>query len=120
MLRLIHSKAVPFFRTQARGPLLDVPFVVGVITAPAPNTGAYLRVEPDGLARVGGTPNLVLGAWGCGAFGTPPAIAINAFRRWLFDPRFEGRFERVVFAVYGKDRPGRANQAAFQEAFGGL
>ena len=67
-----------------RGDMLDVPFWASVVTVPAPNKrGAASNVPQDVLAHVmterlkkmlflavrKGYKNLVLGAWGCGAFG---------------------------------------------------
>ncbi|TNF32068.1 MAG: TIGR02452 family protein, partial [Deltaproteobacteria bacterium] len=69
-----------------------------------------------GLARAMGHRTLVLGAWGCGAFGNAPADAAEAFAAWLEDPRHRGAFERVVFAVYDPWPP-RANLRTFRERF---
>jgi len=47
--------------------------------------------------------NLVLGAWGCGAFGNPPKGVALAFRR-LLTSEFAGCFDRVWFAIIGGER----------------
>ena len=47
-----------------------------------------------------GQRNIVLGAWGCGAFGNPPAGVAAAFRR-LLHYEFAGYFDRVWFAIIG-------------------
>lgn len=47
--------------------------------------------------------NLVLGAWGCGAFGNPPKGVALAFRR-LLTHEFAGCFDRVWFAIIGGER----------------
>jgi len=44
-------------------------------------------------------PNVVLGAWGCGAFGNPPDLVAAIFRGQLQSPEFRGAFRKVVFAV---------------------
>ena len=41
---------------------------------------------------------MVLGAWGCGAFGCDPARTAKDFRRAL-EGDFEGVFSDIVFAV---------------------
>ena len=43
--------------------------------------------------------NLVLGAFGCGAFGNPAGPVAAIFRQQLKAPEFRGAFSRVVFAV---------------------
>ncbi|UQX04096.1 TIGR02452 family protein [Streptomyces sp. RerS4] len=127
--RVIHSPGVPVFRDD-RGELLETPFRVGFLTSPAPNAGTIRRQEPEraheipaALARraglvlevaaLHGYRGLVLGAWGCGVFRNDPAQVAEAFRSRLTG-RFEGVFERVVFAVLDRD-PGP--REAFARAF---
>jgi uncharacterized protein (TIGR02452 family) len=130
---LIHSPGVPFFRG---GPgLLDRPFEVAVITAPAPNAGQVLRRDPQATPRVEaclrrragmvlavaqarGHRNLLLGAWGCGVFRNQPAVVADAFGRWLESPRFAGAFDQVSFAIYDRTRE-QANLRAFERRFSG-
>lgn len=130
---MIWSPDVPFFRVHARE-LLDRPFLASVITAPAPNAGALDREWPAELAgttyedalrkRAGkvlalaedrGHRILLLGAWGCGVFRNDPELVADAFGRWLESSRFAGSFDRVVFAVWGRDP---ANTEAFARRFG--
>ena len=47
--------------------------------------------------------NLVLGAWGCGAFRNPPRGVAMAFRH-LLRGEFAGYFDRVWFAIIGGER----------------
>ncbi len=130
----IHSPAVPFFREHSRH-LLEHPFRASIITAPAPNAGQHLRRHPGDEAgveaalrrRAGkvlavaehrGHRDLVLGAWGCGVFRNDPVQVADAFGAWLEAPRFQGAFDRVVFAIPGRAFGG-ANLRAFQERFDG-
>lgn len=131
---VLHSPEVPFFRDESLD-LLASPFTASVVTAPAPNAGEALRNgrETRGdvaraldhragavleVMRAKGHRVLVLGAWGCGVFRNEPAAVADAFGRWLEDQRFEGAFDRVVFAV--KERGGaEVNVAPFRERFEG-
>ncbi len=128
---IIYSPEVPFFRDE-RLTLLEQPFRVSIITAPAPNAGAARRNAPHLVPRVRevlqaralkvlqvaedqGHRTLVLGAWGCGVFRNDPAGVAEAFAQAL--AALPGAFDRVVFAVWerGGDGP---NLRAFQARFG--
>jgi uncharacterized protein (TIGR02452 family) len=115
---IIYSPDVPFFRDE-RLDLLEAPFLVSVITVPAPNAGEALRRDPLAGPHIHATLEsrtakllavaahrahrcLVLGAWGCGVFRNQPAEVAAVFHRWLDDARFRGAFDRVVFAVYDR------------------
>ena len=50
-------------------------------------------------AAVSGHANLVLGAFGCGAFGNPPGPVAAIFREFLSSAEFVGVFQTVVFAI---------------------
>lgn len=128
---LIYSPGVPFFRDEQLE-LLEKPFLLSLITAPAPNAGEALRKDPSLRPRVRevlfsralkvlkvaaerGHRTLVLGAWGCGVFRNDPAEAAEAFAAAL--SALPGHFERVVFAVYERGGEG-PNLRAFQARFG--
>lgn len=51
-------------------------------------------------AAASGADNLILGAFGCGAFQNPPEIVANAYKEVL--PEYQGYFDEVRFAVYCK------------------
>ena len=113
---MIYSPRVPVIRDDA-DELLDVPYCVSFITAPAVNAGALLKNEPQKADLIEPTmrerierllavavrhnvANLVLGAWGCGVFRNDPAEVA----RWFYEPlaedaRFSSAFGKVVFAV---------------------
>jgi uncharacterized protein (TIGR02452 family) len=131
---VIYSPDVPFFRDE-RLRLLDEPFLLSIITAPAPNAGEVLARDPalggeirrvlDARARkvlaVAAAERhrcLVLGAWGCGVFRNDAVEVAAAFAGALDDERLRGAFERVVFAVY--DRGGGRNLRAFERQFGAV
>lgn len=125
---LIYTPDVPFFKTKGRGDLLETPFELSVLTAPAPNTGAVLKRDPDAGAAIReaferraryvlaamadeGHHAIVLGAWGCGAFRGDPEMVADVFAGALED--FAGVFEHVVFPVFDP-REGEPNRVAFE------
>ena len=131
--RLIYSPGVTVIKSEHMPPrILEVPFCVDVITCAAP----YL------LGKAGKTQSelmdiyrsrirnileaamsrevdcLILGAFGCGAFGNDPRLMARAFADLLYGERYAAHFEKVVFAIkasYGYSR----NLEAFREVFGG-
>ena len=127
---MLLSPEVCVFRDIGCEPL-ERPFMASVITAPAPNRrGAAMfasgnRIRETFLRRIRillreaadrGYRNLVLGAWGCGAFGNEPVMVAESFHTALVKDGFGRVFETVVFAVYGK--PDGPNLRAFREIFG--
>ncbi len=143
---MIYSPDVPFFRDDGLA-LLDDPFDLSVLTAPAPNAGEYLRGRgrdrplPAGRAPAGAAAALaealesrarmvlsvarakqhrvlVLGAWGCGVFRNDPTFVADVFGRHLASPAFAGEFDRVVFAIYDRSARG-ATLGAFRARFPG-
>ena len=128
---LIHSPDVPVFR-DGDGRLLDEPFFVSILTAPAPNAGAVRsntphlepEIEPTLARRIRHVlavaaeqrhDVVILGAWGCGVFKNDPAAVAELFKHEL-DHDFAGVFERVVFAIYDPTK-GQATLTAFRETF---
>jgi uncharacterized protein (TIGR02452 family) len=128
---MIYSPSVPFFRDETLR-LVEQPFPLSIITAPAPNAGVALSRDPDlgdALAAVLAARArkvlavaakhrhrcVILGAWGCGVFRNEPAVVARAFAEPLRDGSFSGAFDRVVFAVYD---PGGRTLSAFEHQFG--
>eukprot|EP00928_Gymnodinium_smaydae_P087887 TRINITY_DN72076_c0_g1_i1.p1 TRINITY_DN72076_c0_g1~~TRINITY_DN72076_c0_g1_i1.p1 ORF type:complete len:315 (-),score=37.85 TRINITY_DN72076_c0_g1_i1:234-1136(-) len=62
-------------------------------------------------AKICGFTKLVLGAWGCGAFGNPPDLVAQIFREQLSSPEFRGAFSDIVFAII--DPKGDGNYQPF-------
>ncbi len=111
---LLYSPGVPVFRDDD-GALLDAAWTCGFITAAAPNVKVLRDRNPgrladlpavmtDRIARVLGVAareghaSVVLGAWGCGAFGGDTGLVAERFHAALYGP-FRGVFTTVVFAV---------------------
>lgn len=128
---LIYSPDVPFFRDEDNR-LLAEPFLLSVLTSPAPNAGEAVRhgraeghLVPAVLARRAkqvllvaaseGHRVLVLGAWGCGVFRNDPRLVATTFFDLLRSDEFAGVFDRVVFPIYDRKVPS-ANRAAFERA----
>lgn len=127
---LIYSPNVPFFRGDD-GALLTKPFPVSILTSPAPNAHHAQEWAPSALPHIPetlrrrmrqvlavaveqGHRNLVLGAWGCGAFRNDPVLVASLFAEAL---TAVGPFDRVVFAVY-EPRGEGPNLDAFRKQFG--
>ena len=112
---MIHSAAVPVFRDDESGELLEEAYDCSFLTTPAPNAGVVLASDPSrrdevtrvmiarvrralAICAVENHRQLVLGAWGCGVFANDPTVVARAFGS-EFEGAFAGVFEEVVFAV---------------------
>ena len=107
----IYSPDVPVFRSDD-GSLLEQPYTVGIITSPAVNAKALdperrqeiraamwvriLKVLSIGIVH--NHDAIVLGAWGCGAFGNDGKEIAGLFKRGL-EENFKGGYKWVVFAI---------------------
>jgi len=75
-----------------------------------------------GIALENGHTNIVLSAFGCGAYGTPPSEMAKIFKQILQGDKFRGAFENVVFAIiddhnaYNAHNP-QGNFKPFKEMF---
>jgi uncharacterized protein (TIGR02452 family) len=129
---MIYSPLVPVFRDDA-DQLLDDPWSVSMITAPAVNAGVVRSREPENISRIRkvmhqriegvlalgvhyGHDALVLGAWGCGVFANDPREVAELFAGHLLDQgRYAQSFTEIVFAIL--DRRGEIIRP-FAEVFG--
>ena len=104
----ILSFDVPIFRTDV-GRLLESAWSLSILTCAAPyapgvgqpRSGDLLQqriVRVLEIAAAHGFRDLILGAWGRGAFGNDARRTASDFRDALLG-RFLGDFDRVVFAV---------------------
>jgi uncharacterized protein (TIGR02452 family) len=104
----IYSPDVPVFRKDD-GTAIDHPWVLSFITCAAPYAPDIGQPESGDLlqkrihrvlsiAKAFGYSALVLGAWGCGAFGNDPRRTAIDFRQAL-ENEFRGAFSDIVFAV---------------------
>ena len=126
---MLLSPVVSVFRDE-KYELLKEPVEVAVITLPAPNRFGAARLASDKtieetmtrririmlrIAAKKGYRNLVLGAWGCGAFGNKPEEVSGYFRKVLVEESYGRCFDEVCFAIYGKTDS--RNIQAFRETF---
>ena len=120
---LMITPQVEIFRDE-NGELLDEPVVVSVVTCAAPmvsygkegmSDAEYEQMMYDritGLLKCVaylGYKNLVLGAWGCGAFGNDAAVISDLFYKALKELDYNGRgqkdlFNRIDFAVLDRTK----------------
>ena len=127
---MLISPNVAIFRDE-RCELLASPVVMGVVTVPAPNRyGAALlagneQIKNTFIRRIRimlaaaakyGYKNLVLGAWGCGAFGNKPDEVAGYFRQVIFDEEYGRCFDEICFAIYGREDG--QNITEFRRVFG--
>ena len=126
---MLISPNVAVFRDQTYS-LLEEPVVMGVVTIPAPNRyGAALlasdkMIEETMIRRIRimcraaieqGYKTMVLGAWGCGAFGNKPEKVSEYFKQVLIDEGHGNYFDEICFAIYGSE-DGK-NITAFRDTF---
>lgn len=110
---MLLSPEVCVFR-DAKGQLLDQPYFLAVISAAAPDRrtrAAMISQEKlDGVikrrlrnlftvAALHGYRSLVLGAWGCGAFGNDTGHVAECFYELLVEEGYAGLFGEVTFAI---------------------
>jgi uncharacterized protein (TIGR02452 family) len=69
-----------------------------------------------------GHTKLVLGAFGCGAFGNPPRQMAELFKKVLAEKEFYGFFSEICFAIIEDDNSTKCNKEGnykpFKEVFG--
>jgi len=125
---MLLSRNVCVFKDRF-GNYLDEPYNTAVITVAAPNVnGKASKIQKDELRDIiktrlklflyacayHGYKDLVLGAWGCGAFGNNPYDVASCFYDLFFNNGFKDYFDNIAFAVLG----GGENYKAFADVFG--
>lgn len=128
----LFSPNVPFFKTRGTGEYLQTPFFASVITAPAPNSGPFLRNAQGStnelratflrrwknvlrIARDQNVSHFLLGAWGCGAFGGDPVMASETAKEAILTD--SAGISEIYFAIPGKGRQSGENLQAFKTTF---
>jgi uncharacterized protein (TIGR02452 family) len=122
----LYSPAVPVIRDEFN--FLMPPWKMNFLTAAAPNITREVVPLPKlraafeertrkilAIAEEHGHDALVLGAWGCGAFGNDPQLVAQIWKEQL-EGDFKNHFARVSFAVLDH-APNIPNFRAFQKEF---
>lgn len=116
---MIYTPRVTVFKSRDKIPVMTNPedwFSVDVITMAAPNISTVKNPDEQELlgmfetrftrmmleAAANDVDVLILGAFGCGAFGNDPAIVATAAARVL--EKYRGMFETVEFAIHESGR----------------
>ena len=126
---MIYSGDVPVFRDDQHD-LLATPYLASFITSAAPlakkvpphehpklpNVIFHRIVKILSVAKSKGHDSLILGAWGCGAFGNDGHLVSELFHRML-TVEFAGSFKEVTFAIVDTS-PEQRFIGPFAERFG--
>jgi uncharacterized protein (TIGR02452 family) len=111
---VIYSPEVVIIRDDD-GNLLDMPYKSSIITSPAVHANGVRHYKPEQEKEIEGVMwkrilkvlaaavehkhnAIVLGAWGCGAFGNDGNEIAALFKKAL-EENFRGAFEYVIFAI---------------------
>ena len=108
---MIYSGDVPVFRDDQHD-LLATPYLASFITSAAPlakkvpphehpklpNVIFHRIVKILSVAKSKGHDSLILGAWGCGAFGNDGHVVSELFHRAI-TIEFAGSFKEITFAI---------------------
>ena len=126
---MLISPKVAVFRDENYN--LTEPVMMGVVTVPAPNRRGAAMLASQKLiedtfrrririmllaAAKYQYKDLILGAWGCGAFGNSAEKVAGYFKEIIVTEEYGKCFESICFAIYGREN-GR-NITAFRECFG--
>ncbi len=116
--------------------LLDEPLYTAVLTSAAPNRYVEEKSLSEeqirkiferkienilALAAHNRYETIVLGAWGCGAFGNDAHDVAQYFYQKLVVEKYDRFFRRVIFSIYVSERARNLySYNAFQTAFAGF
>lgn len=132
---IIHSPNVSIFRSDYDYSFTDHPYDVAVFSMAAPNLGKLLEEEIPSQAELKkvylrrirnllvlasdiGYEEIVLGAFGCGAFRNSPKLMAQCFNQVLVKEGYKNLFNNVIFAIPYDDPDERVEnekQKIFQE-----
>lgn len=129
---MIYLPRVPVIRDHA-DQLLDSPYLLSFITAPAVNAGVVREREPENATMISHVMKerirkvlraavihenrtIILGAYGCGVFRNRSEDVAGYFAEVLLEEKLANHFERIVFAIYDNSAR-QENLRAFKERF---
>lgn len=124
---IIYSQDCPVWKT-GNYKVLNEPFLVSFVSSsPVDRWGStdtdndkFNEMNDERIRSVllcaieNGVKNLVLCAYGCGAYRNDPKIIAGTFKKYLIDQNLKSHFEYITFSITGLSR----NIEAFQNAFG--
>lgn len=128
---MIYSPNVVFFK-NSKEELLEVPYLVDILTSPAVNIGAMQKNKPEELEQAATVmiermdkmlsvfaeqkvDNLILGAWGCGVFRNKAEDIAKYFAHYLLGKgKYSQSFKKIIFAIYDRSKS-QENIKAFQK-----
>lgn len=129
---MIYSPAVPVFRDDQHQ-LLEHPYLASFITSPAVQAKKLREWEEESLPQIESVMTerirkiiqvaiyhqhrtIVLGAFGCGAFGNDPVQISGCFHKVLVEEGYQRYFDKIVFAIFEQadDQP---NRSTFKRVF---
>lgn len=136
----IYSKNITVFREGAdkNYDVLEKPFNVDVISVAAINRPKYdgnfnladndIQIEKNkirtilNLGLINLNDSLVLGAFGCGAFKTPPQAMAKCFHEVLDEKQYKNKFKLIAFAIldnkkFYKEHNPEGNLLPFKKEF---
>lgn len=136
----IYSPSIAVFKASEdkNYEYLDEPFMLDIITIAAlKNPKLNQKGELDdwskgvtkskiramlNLAIYWENDSIILGAFGCGAFGNPPNEIAKLFKEVLEEPEYCDKFEKIVFAIIDdknsyKEHNPKGNYLPFKELF---
>ncbi|CAD0001090.1 TIGR02452 family protein [Flavobacterium chungangense] len=129
---MIYSPNVLFWNDD-NGNYFEKPFLVDMITSPAPNKGAMqqhnrkeeiAKADEILIARMDKVlaialkqknDTLILGAWGCGVFRNEPKDVAQLFKEIIAE-KYAGAFKKIVFAIFDNSEK-KSNFKQFEETF---
>ncbi|UED73628.1 TIGR02452 family protein [Brevibacillus sp. DP1.3A] len=129
---MIYSPRVPVLRDQS-DQLLNDPYLLSFITAPAVNAGVVREREPENIVKIGPVMKerirkilrtaaihnhrtIILGAYGCGVFRNKAEDVADYFATVLIEEQYAQLFDHIIFAVYDNSAR-QENLRAFKERF---
>ena len=130
----IFSRGITVFRDRegAGYALVGQPWRVNAVAVAAVDVkhhrasyGEYMRMTMNKIRTIlrivytNGQRRLVLGAFGCGAFGNDPYVVAALFRQVLDEPEFQGAFREIHFAILEDHNSHGRNFRAFSQVLGG-
>lgn len=129
----IFSRGITVFRDKesAGYALIEQPWKVNAVAVAAVDVehhrvsyGEYMEMTLNKIrtilriAFMNGQRRLVLGAFGCGAFGNDPYVVAALFRQVFDEPEFHGAFQEIHFAILEDHNSKGRNCRAFLRIFG--